>query len=111
MAFSFPIDCTTPAERVEYCIHAIERLRRLHNRVGKWYREGITLAEYNNLPTRLKNRIAYTPQINETQWKYFTSRIHDHLYHKISERLSANQQLIKQSSKWAIDPTDFDDTL
>ncbi|NOY72947.1 MAG: hypothetical protein GXP14_11325 [Gammaproteobacteria bacterium] len=111
MAYIFPIDCTSPRQRVEYCYRAQELLRRLHNKVGRWYKTGLTQTQYNKFPARIKNRLDYVPQITEAQWKWFLRNMYRKLETAITIELLKNRMLLNDSTQWSIDPSDFDTTV
>jgi hypothetical protein len=55
MTLSYPITCDDTAKRLKYVYMAQEKLRLLHNQVGKWHREGsLPEDEYNALPDEFK---------------------------------------------------------
>lgn len=78
----YPVNCTTPAERTEFCYRAQELLRQLHNQAGKKFREG---------------------KITKAQWESFLKNKFELLSQKICEGININRELLKQSTKYLID--------
>lgn len=107
MALTFPPDCETPAKRTEYCYRAQELLRRLHNVMGAWYREGIAQTKYDKLPLKIKNRYAYTPRLSEAAWLDFTADVFEPISRRITEKLLENRQHLFDSTTWAINVEDI----
>ncbi len=104
---TFPVDCVTPAERIEYATRAEELLRQIHNRVGKWFKEGITQAEWDKLPLRVKNRLPYKPQLTKAEWDGFVSILFLPASQNISEGIVTQKELLKQSTHWTINLGDL----
>ncbi len=107
MALEFPIDCTTPAERTEYCYRAQELLRKIHNVFGRWFKEGITQTVWNKLPQKLKNKYPYTSQLPHEQWEDFVHNIFEPISNKIVEKLLQHRQNLKDSIRWNIKVEDI----
>ena len=107
MALTFPQDCDTPAKRIEYCYRAQELLRRLHNGMGKWYREGLTQTQWNKFPQRIKYRYSYQAQLSQLEWDDFTSNVFEPISQRIIEKLLENRELLTQSTAWKINVEDI----
>lgn len=54
MAITFPADCTTDADKLEYCQRAEELMRQMFNVMGAWSRGPLSEATYQQLPAQLK---------------------------------------------------------
>lgn len=106
---TFPVDCDTPAKRTEYCYRAQELLRLLHNKMGKWYREGgVIQTQWNALlPQKLKKRYPYKAQITEAEWRDFTDNVFMPISERIEEKLNQNRELLLQSTAWQINVEDI----
>ena len=104
MALTWPIDCTTPSQRTEYCYCAQEKLRVIHNKMGKWYTDGgVTETQYNSLlPQKIKDRYAYTPQLSQADWDDFRDNVFEPINAKITNKLLEQRELLKTSAEWTI---------
>lgn len=107
MALTWPVDCDTPAKRTEYCYRAQELLRRLHNVMGDWYREGVTETKWNKLPQRIKNRYPYKAQLSQAEWNDFLRNVFDPISHRIVTGIGKNRALLFQSTTWDIKVEDI----
>lgn len=68
---SYPGWADTDEKKLKFLERAEELYRKLHNSMGKWWKTGLTLAQYNNFPTRLKNKYPYTAKLSDVDWKDF----------------------------------------
>lgn len=107
MALVFPQDCDTPAKRTEYCYRAEELLRRLHNGMGKWYREGLTQTQWDNFPQKIKNRYPYVSQLSQADWDDFTENVFELISARIIEKLLQQRALLYESTTWTINVEDI----
>lgn len=89
MEITIPAKYDTPEKQWAYCKRAKRIfIEKVHNVVGKWYREGLSQAEYDALPLKIRNRMPYRPQITQVMWakasdeleKYLETRIEPPLY-------------------------------
>lgn len=55
----YPLTCATIASKMAWIARAMELLRIEHNLIGKWFKEGITLEEYQTLRAWVQSRIDY----------------------------------------------------
>lgn len=102
MALNWPVDCDTPAKRTEYCYRAQELLRLIHNGMGKWRRDGLTEAQWNQLPQKIKTRYPYVAQLSEADWNDFTLNVFESISERIIEKLLQQRALLKESTAWII---------
>lgn len=107
MALEFPIDCETPADRIEYCYRANELLRKLHNVFGKWYREGLSQSAYDKLPVKIKNKYSYVPQISRKIWDDFLAVYFDPISKKITAKIIEHKHILFESTRWDINVEDI----
>lgn len=107
MALTFPVDCDTPAKRTEYCYRAQELLRLIHNGMGRWYREGLTQAQWDKFPQRIKNRYLYTAQLSQADWYDFTQNVFEPISGRITGKLLAQRALLFESTSWQINVEDI----
>ena len=107
MALTFPADCDTPAQRTEYCYRAQELLRLIHNGMGRWYREGLTHAQWDKFPRKIKNRYPYTPQLGHADWYDFTQNVFEPISGRITGNLLAQRALLFESTSWQINVEDI----
>lgn len=101
--FSFPVNCTTPADRTEYAYRAQELLRLLHNVMGTWFREGISKAKWDKLPVRLQKRFPYKDRLSPNEWNGFLVNIFDPASGRIIAAILEARGSLKQSTRWEID--------
>ena len=71
MTVTFPGDCTTDASRMAWCYRAQEKLRLIHNGMGKWYKTGLSEDAYNQFPNKIKSKYPYIPQLSKGDWINF----------------------------------------
>lgn len=107
MPLTFPVDCDTPRKRVEYCYRAQELLRLIHNGMAKWRREGLTVAQWDRFPQRLKNRYPYDLQLPREQWDDFLTKVFENIQVKISHQIGVQKGLLKESLNWTINVEDI----
>lgn len=69
MDIRFPLVCITNGSKLSWLMRAQELLRIENNIVGKWYREGITLGEYQKLRASVQQRWSYSEgNLLENDW-------------------------------------------
>lgn len=90
-----PIDVRNTILKYGYTYIVQEALRLLHNQIGKWYKEGLTLNQYNNLPQFVKNMISYQPQLTKNQWNWFLDNWWDGRQKTVVEDLLELRGVIK----------------
>jgi len=102
----FPVDCNLPRERTEFAYSAQEKLRLIHNGMGRWFREGLTPAQWNKLPVKLQNRYPYKAQLSREEWDDFTENVFEPISEKIVSIILTYREQLKNSTAWQIDVTD-----
>lgn len=107
MAITFPINCDSPAEKTEWLYRAQELLRLLHNAFGRWRREGLTQAQYDKFPQKIKNIFPYKPQLTDAEWQSFKENQFDPRQEKVVRAILTNRQLLKDSLQWDIKVEDI----
>ncbi len=100
MSIKFPITCITNGSKLSWLNRAQELLRREHNIIGRWHRQGITLAKYQNL--RAAVQIAF-PYYNDKLTKDDWNRYLNIRFLKKQNRIADAMGQYKQQS--------FDSTL
>ncbi len=100
--FSFPGDCITPSQRTEYAYRCQELLRLLHNAMGTWGRDGLTLTQWNKFPAKIQTRYPYQLKLPIEQWNDFRSNIFESTSNNIAEAIVTQRDLLKASTKWSI---------
>jgi len=103
MTVNFPPTCTSDASRMAWCYRAQEKLRLVHNGVGKWWRTGLTQNQYNQFPTKIKNRYPYVAQISKADWDDFESNVFEPVSIAIMAALNVARQDAKDSTYWSPD--------
>lgn len=100
MKIIFPENCTTEASRLAWCYRAQEKLRFVHNGMGKWFQEGLTEAQYNQFPNKVKNRYPYITKITQVNWDDFQQNIFKPVSGTIIEALLIARGEVKSSTYW-----------
>ena len=72
----FPLTATTNAAKYAFIKRASELLRREHNIMGEWFREGLTLTQYQKLRALVQQFFSYHEgTLSEENWdKYRKDR-------------------------------------
>ncbi len=98
MAIKYPVDCITNRDKIEGIYSAQEKLRILHNIVGKWHREEITVQEKTIISNQFPSLASLSDKIlPEQYWKQFTETIFDPRQRKISSEICRLKALLKHS--------------
>jgi hypothetical protein len=92
---TIPETYNTRARQIDYLHNLEEKLRDVHNTVGTWYRDGISEATYNTLPTLVTGRYAYTAQLSEADWNDFLTIV----FYPIMEQLHDDRNTLKQAAR------------
>jgi len=103
----FPPDCTGTTDKYHYSIYAQEQLRLVHNLFGKWHREGITKAEWDEIwtywadATDIKKAYPYHEGLlSDELWKKFLDEVFNPRSMRVSREVSGNRSLLKASCFW-----------
>lgn len=68
----YPLTAVTNAAKAAFVERAIELLRLEHNVVGKWFREGINLEEYQTLRAMVQSRWPYDGEkLDKIEWEKY----------------------------------------
>lgn len=103
MPLTYPGDCITSAQRIEFCFIAQEKLRKLHNAMSQWHDYGLTQVQYNQLPAKIKNRYPYAEFLEPEQRDDFHAVVFKKIERKITEKLLINRQALLDSVQWVPD--------
>lgn len=96
-----PSKCDSPMKRWAFCIRAKRIfIDRIHNVIGKWHREGLTLEEYNTLPQKVKNRLPYQPQLTRGQWDVISDKLELYLEARILTPLLRFMKEVESSTEY-----------
>jgi len=122
MSIVYPSDCLTDSEHNQFCHRFIEVLRFMRNAFGKWYREGLTLAQYNllvdivshyikicenpgaNINTiiaAVKAKYPYKAQLTLVEWNAFVQNDYDPRREEIFALIEANKVALRNNIKWS----------
>lgn len=73
MADGFPVDCQTPADKLEYCQRGLELMRQLYNVMGEWSKGPISADAHAKLPVKIRERFAFsrTEALPVAAWEQF----------------------------------------
>lgn len=97
----YAVNCTTSGQRTEFAYRAQELLRLEHNIVGKWYREGITQAKYDQLPQPVKDAFPYSDKLlPEVDLRKYQNEIFESKSAIIIQGILESRQLMKDSTVW-----------
>jgi len=118
MAITYPVDCDTPAKKMEFLCAAQELLRHIQNLMGYWYRNGITQAQYDNPPmpnvpiqlkpavcrifNYLKSKYPYKPQLTKEDWDKFYREDFQPRSDKITAQKGIQDAQLKISTNWEV---------
>lgn len=121
MAITWPVGCDTPEQRWRYIESFLEDFRLVHNVIGLWYREGITLDEYNNgingarigvdasitvqIPQRIKTLVPYQATLPENRWSAFVAW-HSNALSRLQGEKIAMKDIAKSDHTW---PHNYDE--
>jgi len=100
MALTWPANCTTSRQRVEFAFIALEKLRKLHNFFGVWYREGKTETQWDKLPLKVRNRYPYKAQLTEAEFRVFQSNVYSLIEKRIYEGMNNYLENLRNSTAW-----------
>ena len=99
----FDATCTTPEQRTGFAYRAQEVLRLEHNIVGKWKREGITQAEYDQLSQSIKLLFRYSEKLlPEKYWERYQVEIFEPKSQIICKGITDNRQALMDSTVYTI---------
>ena len=66
MTLKIPARCDTPEKKLVFLLRAKEVfVQRVMNKLGQWYKTGLTQQEYDSFPNFVKNRLPYREQISK----------------------------------------------
>ena len=103
---TYPPAANTPAEQLHYMRRVAERWRINFNIMGKWHREGISQAEYDSLPQRMRNRFPYSVStLTVGQWNNARTRLFN-TRTAFMDELQAKETAVINDSTYTPDPTD-----
>lgn len=69
---NYPLTCITNGAKYAWLMRAQELLRREHNIMGGWFREGITLTKYQKLRAAVQIAFPYaTGKLSSEDWKRY----------------------------------------
>jgi len=105
MAIVYPPAANNPLKRLGYMLRVKETWKQLYNLMGKWHREGISNTEYDSLPLRIRNKIAYKPQLTEQQWLNIKPRLHK-LRTSFHSEFQSRIKEVEEDTTFTPDPTD-----
>ena len=105
---NFPDDCKTISDRMEFLYNAENKLRLIHNVFAKWYREGISLDVYNQLPNILKSKYSYQSKLSQQNWRDFFDNVFSPRFEKICELIGNTKAELRLSNRWQINMEDID---
>jgi hypothetical protein len=69
---NYPGTCTTSGDKMAWILKAQDLLRREHNIMGRWYKEGITLTKYQNLKEAVRASFPYAVgNLSNSNWRRY----------------------------------------
>lgn len=108
-ALNFPATCDTPRKRLEFAYAMNAKLRKLHNAMGRWYKDGLTQTQYDKLPAKIRSVIAYTPNITKAQFRDYQHNKHP-IYEKlVLDFINQSKAVMEDSTTWVVDVNDVID--
>ncbi len=72
----YPLWADTKEKKWLYCSRMIEKLRLIHNGMGRWYRVGLSQSAYDKLPQKIRTRYPFVlgEKLSQAQWNSFVSK-------------------------------------
>ena len=90
----FPQDYNTNEQKYRFVCKAKEEARLLYNLFSKWSDKGITQAEYDAIPAKIKQAYSYAEKLSKDDWQKFFSQFRQ-LQNEIAEELSAQRAKVE----------------
>ena len=108
MAIKYPIDCITPEERLGYLQTVKELIKKLHNGMNVWQRDGISLSQHtslfeNDLSGIIKSQYPHTLKISKSDWDDFNKNMLEKLNAEYIAALGPARKACNESKRWPID--------
>ncbi len=104
----YPVGCDTPRERISYLLEAMERLRRLHNAIGTWRREGLTQAQHDQIPQKIKTLYPADLKLSEANWNKFVKDEYDPRAKAIMSVIPDMRKQLGNSNDWNVVAEDIE---
>jgi len=101
----FPQDCETNERKYQFACKAKEEARLLYNLFSKWSDKGITQAEHDAIPAKIKQVYPYAEKLSKDDWQKFFSQFRQ-IQNEISEELCT--QRARNEDDFAALPIDID---
>lgn len=84
----YPITCITNGSKHSWLMKAQELLRREHNHMGAWHRDGITETRYQKLRAQVQIDFPYyVGKLTKLDWDRYLSDRFERKQNKISEAI------------------------
>jgi len=101
---TIPAKYDTPEKKWAYCKRAKRVfIDEVHNVLGKWCREGLTKAEYDTLPSKMKDRMPYQLSHTLEEWAAISDELEKDLEIRIMAPLSRIAKEIEYSKIYDAD--------
>lgn len=102
---NYPKECNTTEKKYQFVCKAKENARLLYNLFSKWTDKGITQAEYDVIPAKIKQVYPYIEKLSEGDWQRFFKQFKP-FQNEIAEELST--QRARNEEDFAALPMDID---
>jgi len=96
----YPSDCVTIADRAQWLRIQSRALRLYHNGFAKWFRDGITEAQYQNLPQNVRDNFAYEPKLSAVNWRRFLNEYYYPKLDRLATATSVVNRDLDMSDRW-----------
>lgn len=103
MALTYPVDCDTPQERIEYLCILQSKLSLLRAFFTEWRDIGKTQVQYNKLPAKVRARFGYTQILPFSEFKRFCKEIWSPLRWKTEYQIRVQESILRASTTWTPD--------
>lgn len=103
----YPQECTTPEDKLSWVLSAKEDLKTLRNIFAKWFREGLTQAEYDKLPPKFKNKYPYKEKLSDDEFRSFVLNDYDTRKEKIVKQWLIQRDICEKATRWTVDLFDI----
>lgn len=103
MVVTFPVECTSPEDKLRWCREAKNELRSLQNTIAMWYKTGLTQEQYDQLPQKVRTRLPYKAKIPIEDLNDFTRNIYYSLEKAIISANIATDNEIEGAKRFSVD--------
>lgn len=98
----YPISCLTNGSKHSWLMKAQELLRREHNIMGAWHRDGITLTKYQKLRAQVQIAFPYyAEKLSKDDWGRYQNDRFEKKQNRLSEAIGQMKQNMFASNTYS----------